>query len=91
MPALPQTTVAKTQNGLWYTLRSALFWLGATVIVTATGPVLASLGACKASHVLIFKCALDWNGLSYSLTTGVLVAIGRFIQGYLAKPPPQGG
>jgi hypothetical protein len=83
--------VAKTQQGLWYSLRSALFWLGASVAVVGIGPLLSSLGACQANHVLIFKCVIDWNGLSYAVSMGVLIGIGRFVQGFLAKPPPQGG
>jgi hypothetical protein len=88
---LVQSTVPKVQNGLWYTLRSVLFWVVGTAAVVGIGPLLASLGACQTNHVLIFKCVIDWNGLSYAVTIGVLIGIGRFVQGYLAKPPPQGG
>lgn len=91
LQAVVQTATPKVQNGLWYSLRSALFWIGATAAVVGIGPLAASLGACQTNHVLIFKCVIDWNGLSYAVTIGVLIGIGRFVQGYLAKPPPQGG
>jgi hypothetical protein len=89
-PAL-QATVPKVQNGLWYTLRSVLFWIGGTAAVVGIGPLLASLGQCQTNHVLIFKCVIDWNSLSYAVTIGVLIGIGRFVQGYLAPRPPQTG
>ena len=86
-----QTAAPKVQNGLWYAFRSAAFWLGATAAAVGIGPLLTSLGGCQATHVLIFKCAIDWNSLSYAVTIGVLVGVGRFVQGYFAKPPPQSG
>jgi hypothetical protein len=84
-------TVAKVQNGAWYTLRSLAVWFGATTLVFGGPILLSNLGACASGHILILKCQIDWNTLSYAIASGTVAAAIRFVQGYLAKPPPQSG
>ena len=91
LQAVVQTATPKVQNGLWYSLRSAAMWVAAVVIAAVIGELITSLGACNAQHVLFFRCGIDWNQVAYAGELAILINVMRFVQGYLAKPPPQGG
>jgi hypothetical protein len=86
-----KTATPKIQNGLWYSFRSALVWLGAVAGISVLQPLLTSIGACQANHVIFFRCTFDWNNLGYAVELGVLAASIRFVQGFLAHRPPQIG
>ena len=89
LQAVVQTATPKVQNGLWYSLRSAAFWVGGTVGAIVLGELVKVFIGC--GHTVWFKCTINWSDFTNVVTIGVLINIGRFVQGYLAKPPPQGG
>jgi hypothetical protein len=83
-------TVPKVQNGLWYSFRSAAFWVGGTLAFIAIGELVKLFIGC--GHTVFFKCTIQWGDFTNAVAIGVLINIGRFVQGFLApRPPKEGG
>ena len=76
------------QQGFWYAARSLAFTLGSTFIVTALGIVGANLLGCENAKTPFLQCHIDFDNIWYAGVIAAFAALGRFIQGYLAPPPP---